>query len=239
MHRSIRAGVLAALLTLAATAASAQPAPDSRFGATTLDIAATGEVQASPDMATIDLGVTTAAPTAAAALADNAADMTRVIAALKAAGVAARDIQTASLSVSPQYAYDQNQPPRLTGYQASNQVTVTVRDLTKLGGTVDAVVGVGATNVGSIQFGLVSHVPAENAARLAAVKALDDKEALYAEASGYKIGRLINLTEGEPQQSVRPMVMGALAVRAAPSTPVESGDLTVRVDVTGEFELIR
>jgi uncharacterized protein YggE len=237
MNRTIRAGAVALLLAGAATAAFAQPAPDTRFGATTLDIAASGEVQTAPDMATIDLGVTTQDATAAAALGDNAAAMTRVIAALKSAGIEPRDIQTSSLTISPQYVYAQNQPPKLTGYQASNQVAVTVRDLSKLGATVDAVVGVGATNVGQVQFGLISRAPAENAARLAAVKALDDKAALYAEASGYRIGRLVNLTEGAPQQTVRPMLAGAMAARAAPSTPVESGDLTVRVDVTGEFEL--
>lgn len=237
MNRSLRAGAVALLLAGAASSAFAQPAPDTRFAATTLDIAASGEVRATPDMATIDLGVTTQEATAAAALADNAAAMTRVVAVLKSAGIEARDIQTASLTISPQYAYNQNQPPRLTGYQASNQVSVIVRDLSKLGATVDAVVGVGATNVGQIQFGLMSRTPAENAARLAAVKALDDKAALYAEASGYRISRLVNLSEGQPQQVVRPMAAAGLSLRAAPSTPVESGDLTVRVDVVGEFEL--
>ena len=239
MHPLIRAGALAALLAAApASAALAQPAPaDSLFAATTLDISASGEVHAKPDMAMINLGVTTQAATAAQALGDNAAAMAKVIATLRAAGVAERDIQTSSLNVSPQYAYDQNQPPRLTGYQAVNQVAVTVRELGRLGPVVDAVVNAGATNVGSIEFGLMSRVPAENAARLAAVKALQDKAALYADASGYHIRRLVNLSEGEPQQIVRPMLAAGFAARAAPATPVETGELTVRIDVSGEFEL--
>ena len=239
MKRSIRAGLVAvALLATSATAAFADTGPaDTRFGATTLDISATGEVHAQPDMATINLGVTTQAASAAQALSDNAAAMAKVIATLRAAGIAERDIQTSSLNVSPQYVYEQNQPPRLTGYQAVNQVAVTVRDLARLGPAVDAVVSAGATNVGSIEFGLMSRVPAENAARLAAVKALEDKAALYADASGYHIRRLVNLSEGEPQQIVRPMAMAGLALRAAPATPVESGELTVQVTVAGEFEL--
>lgn len=239
MNPMIRAGALAAVLAIApASAALAQPAPaDTLFQATTLDLSASGEVRATPDMATINLGVTTQAATAAQALGDNAVAMTKVIATLRAAGIAERDIQTSNLSVSPQYAYDQNQPPRLTGYQASNQVAVTVRDLKRLGPAVDAVVSAGATNVGSIQFGLMSRVPAENAARLAAVKALQDKAALYADASGYHIRRLVNLSEGAPQQIVRPMAAAGMALRAAPATPVETGDLTVRINVTGEFEL--
>jgi uncharacterized protein YggE len=240
MRRLISALALTAALVAVAPAAIGQPAPaapSSRFETTTLDIAASGEVQATPDMATIDLGVTTQEASAAAALAENAVAMTKVIATLKAAGIEARDIQTSNLSVSPQYVYAQNQPPRLTGYQATNQVAVTVRDLTRLGAAVDAVVNAGATNVGSISFGLISRTPAEDAARLAAVKALQDKAALYANASGYHIRRLVNLTEGAPQQIVRPLMMSAGLAAAAPPTPVESGDLTVRVDVSGEFEL--
>ena len=136
-----------------ALGASPSPAPaDARFAATTLDISAYGEVRVAPDMAAINLGVTDQAATAAAALSDNAQAMTKVVDALRAGGIEARDIQTSSLSLSPQYAYSQGQPPKLTGYEAANQVLVTVRDLKRLGAAVDAVVGAGATNVGSIQF---------------------------------------------------------------------------------------
>ncbi|MFI4936730.1 MAG: SIMPL domain-containing protein [Caulobacterales bacterium] len=241
MNRLIRAGVLAAVLAAAAPLALAQtpPAPaDAQFAATTLDLAAYGEVQAAPDMATISLGVTTQAPTAAQAMADNARAMTAVLSALKAGGIADKQIQTANLTLEPQYVYVQNQPPRLNGYQASNQVTVTVLDLSRLGAAVDAVTGAGATNVSSISFGLKSRTPAENAARLAAVKALQDKAALYADATGYHIRRLVNLAEGTSYQVAppRPMVR-AMVAQAAPVTPVEAGQLTVRVDVSGEFEL--
>ncbi len=122
--------------------------------------------------------------------------MTKVVAALKKAGIADRDIQTSSLNVSPQYVYEQNQPPKLNGYQASNQVTIQVRDLTKLGQTVDATVGAGATNVGGISFGLQNLQAAEDAARLDAVKALQAKADLYARATGYKIVRMVTLGEG-------------------------------------------
>ncbi len=232
---------LGAILGLA-PATLAQSAPDagagSRFQSTTLDISASGEVKATPDMATITLGVSQQSPTAAEAMQTNAAAMTRVIAALKAGGIADRDIETASLDLSPQYVYAQNQPPKLTGYEASNQVTVTVRDLTRLGSAIDAVVGAGATNVGGVQFGLLSRVPAENSARLAAMKALEDKAALYAEASGYHIKRLVNLSEGAPSAvGPRPVMMAGLAMAKPAATPVETGDMTVTVEVTGEFEL--
>ncbi|MBV9997319.1 MAG: SIMPL domain-containing protein [Caulobacteraceae bacterium] len=238
MRSMFAAAALAALLAPGGLCAQTEtPGPAARFAATTLDLSAYGEVSAPPDMATITLGVTDQAPDAAQALADNAAAMNRVVAALRARGIAPADIQTSQLGLSPQYAYEQGQAPRLTGYEASNQVVITVRDLARLGATVDAVVKAGATNVGAIEFGLRSRVPAENAARMAAVKALQDKAAIYADAAGYRIRRLVNLSEGasETPGPPRPLMMAA-AAKAAP-TPVEAGELKVRVDVTGEFEL--
>ena len=232
------AGVLA-VLAAAAPAALAQSAPgEAQFAATTLDLSASGEVSVAPDMATITLGVTNQAPSADQALRDNAEAMNRAVAALRAGGIEARDIQTPSLSLNPQYVYLQNQPPKLSGYEASNQVSVTVRDLARLGPAVDAVVGAGATNVSQISFGLKSRTPAENTARLAAVKALQDKAALYADATGYHIRRLVNLSEGASYSSPppRPLAMARASMAAAP-TPVEAGELKVRIDVTGEFEL--
>jgi uncharacterized protein YggE len=190
-----------------------------------------------PDKATIVLGVETQGASAAAALQANASQMTRVADALRAGGIDPRDIQTSTLSVSPQYAYAQGQAPRLTGYQAANQVTVTVEDLTRLGRVVDAVVNAGATNVGAITFGLKSRGSAENFARLAAVKDLDDKAQIYADAAGYHIRRLVNLAEASAEQAQPRPVYAVAAMRAAAPTPVETGEILVTVDVTGEFEL--
>jgi uncharacterized protein YggE len=239
MKPLILAGAIA-VLAAAAAPAPAQPAPgDAQFAATTLDLGASGEVSVAPDMATITMGVTNQAPSADEALRDNAEGMNRAVAALRAAGLEARDIQTSNLSLNPQYVYNQGQPPRLSGYEASNQVTITVRDLARLGPVVDAVVKAGATNVSQISFGLKSRVPAENAARLSAIKALEDKAALYADATGYHIRRLVNLAEGASYSAPppRPLMAMARASLAAAPTPVETGELKVRIDVTGEFEL--
>src|SRR5215217_8366920 len=108
------------------------------------------DVCSSDLQATITLGVTTEAPTAAEAMRLNAAKMSQVIAALKKGGIADRDLQTSGLNLNPQYVYQENLPPRLNGYQASNQVTVVVRDLAKHGQAVDAAVNSGATNVGGV-----------------------------------------------------------------------------------------
>jgi uncharacterized protein YggE len=243
MKTLIRAAALSALLAAgAATAALAQAAPpaaDSMFRATTLNLAAYGETRIAPDMATITLGVMTEAKTAAEAMQANASRMAQVTAVLRKAGIAARDIQTSGLNLNPQYVYEQNQPPRLTGYQASNQVTVSVHDLARLGAAVDATVNAGANQVNGISFGLDDPTAAENTARQAAVRALQAKADLYAQATGYKVTRLVSLSEGGGYSMPPPMPMAVFAKRDMAQTPVSPGELKVRVDVTGLYELAR
>ncbi|HWA61976.1 MAG TPA: SIMPL domain-containing protein [Caulobacteraceae bacterium] len=242
MKSFLRAAALGAVLVTATAAAAPALAADpgasaAAFATTTLDLSAYGEARVAPDMATIVLGVETQAPTAVEAMRANADKAQRIVEALKRAGIDARDLQTSNLSLSPQYVYEQNQPPRLNGYQASNQLTVTVHDLARLGAVVDAVVGAGATNVGQISFGLANPTAAENTARIAAVKALQDKASLYANAVGYRIVRLVSLGEGSASipQPRPPVPM--MAMRAEAATPVEAGELKVRVDIAGTFEL--
>jgi uncharacterized protein YggE len=231
----------AALLGCAAAApmAHAQES-DAVFRATTLSLSAFGETKIAPDQATITLGVSVQAPTAAAAMAQNRTRMNATIAALKAQGIAERDIQTSGLNLNPQYVYEQNKPQRLTGYQAANDVTITVRDLAKLGTVVDAVVAAGANQINGIAFGLANPRAAEDAARKAAVQALSAKAALYAEATGTRLVRLVNLSEGGgyTPQPPRPMFRMAAMADAAP-TPVQPGELSVRIDVTGMYEVAK
>lgn len=244
MKTLVRAGVMALLLTTAAAPAAfaqtARPTADSMFQATTLNLSAHGETRIAPDKATINLGVVTEAPTAAAALDANSERMTTVIAALRKAGIADKDIQTSGLNLSPQYDYVQNEPPKLRGYQASNQVTVTVNDLAKLGAAVDATVKAGANQVNGISFGLKDPTAAENAARQEAVKALAAKADLYAKATGHRIGRLVNLSEGGGYAPQPPMPMVAYArMEKADGVPVSAGELAVRIDISGLYELIK
>lgn len=175
---------------------------------------------------------------ASEALAANAARMTVVMATLKKAAVAEKDIQTSNLSVNPQYRYVENQAPVLVGYQVSKQVTVVVRDLKKLGAAVDATVNAGANQVNGISFSLSDPSAAENAAREAAVRALTEKADLYARATGYRILHLFTLSEGG-SSSPQPVPMVAMAMRseAKDSSPVSGGDLSVRMDITAVYEL--
>ena len=253
MTRNLRAltigGALASALALSAPAALAQSQPEG--GAPlmihavadrpAMNLSAFGEVKAAPDMATISFGVVTEATTAAEAMSQNAARMTQVMTALRRAGIEARDVQTSGLNLSAQYDYVQNEPPRLRGYQASNQVTVIINDLTRVGTTADAVVAAGVNQINGIGFGLRDPSAAEDQARLIAVRNLQSKAALYARALGVELGGIRSLSEGGGY-SPRPPVMYARAEMAMDSggaTPVAAGELTVRIDITGVYDLNR
>jgi uncharacterized protein YggE len=248
MKTLVHAGALGLMLAaggLAAPSAMAQvaaPAADAMFQATTLNLSAYGETRVAPDMATINLGVMTEGKTAAAAMAANAQKMTAVMAALKRAGIAEKDIQTSGLNLNAQYAYVPNVPPKLSGYQASNQVTVSVHDLTRLGAAVDATVSAGANQVNGVSFGLSDPTTAENAAREAAVKALTAKAELYAKATGHTITRLISLSEGGGYSAPPPMpvmMMKREMMADAAASPVAPGELRVRIDVSGLYQMAR
>ncbi|AYG94052.1 SIMPL domain-containing protein [Brevundimonas naejangsanensis] len=207
-----------------------------------LNLSAYGEVKVAPDQATINFGVVTEAATAQAAMAQNAQQMTRVVAALRRAGIAERDIQTSGLNLSAQYDYQQNEPPKLRGYQASNRVTVTINDLAKVGTTADAVVAAGVNQIDGIGFGLKDPKAAEDQARLLAVRALQDKARLYAQALGVQLGQVRSLTEGGgyAPEPPRPVAMYArVAMDSAASTPVSAGELTVRIDISGTYDIGR
>jgi len=235
-----------ALMANAALAQSARPeaAPghvQTMAALPALTLNATGEVKLAPDMATITFGVVTEAPTAQAAMAQNAARMTEVAAALRRAGIAERDIQTSGLNLSAQYDYKQDEPPKLRGYQASNRVTVTINALDRVGSTADAVVAAGVNQIDGISFGLKDSHAAEDQARRLAVQALQAKARLYADALGVSLGAIRSLSEGggyQPQPPM-PMMMMRSAMAADVSTPVSPGEMTVRIDINGVYDLGR
>ena len=242
-------GALMAATALTAPAAFAQSVGNAPVSSTiqmiqtqpSLNLSATGEVKVAPDMATITFGVLTEAPTAAAAMRSNAARMNEVIAALRRAGIAERDVQTSGLNLSAQYDYVQNQPPKLRGYQANNRVTVTINDLSRVGTTADAVVAAGVNQIDGISFGLKESGAAEDRARQLAVRALQAKAALYAQALGVPLGGIRSLTEsgGYSPRPPQPMYARAEMAMDSGSTPVAAGELTVRIDITGVYDLER
>ena len=219
--------------TAQVTTTLAQP-----ISGTRLDINATGEVTRVPDIATISAGVTTQAATAVEAISQNAARMERVRAALKRAGIADRDIQTASINLSPQYRYIENQAPVLTGYQASNQLSVRFRDIRASGKILDALVGEGANQISGPNLSIEHPETALDEARTKAVAAARARADLYARALGMRVVRVISVSESGGYSSPPPMpIMVARAQMADAKTSVDPGEQQLQVSVAVTFEL--
>ena len=204
--------LLAALLLTAAPALAEDAKP------TTLTITAEGHVDRAPDVADLSGGVVTQASTAAAALAANAARMKSVVAAVRRAGLADRDIQTSGLSLAPQYRYADGQAPVLTGYQVTNTVALKVRALADAGRLVDALVAAGANQVNGPSFRVDDAAGTLDAARTAAVATARARAQLYAAAAGMHVARIRSIVEGGEVPVARPMMMMARA-KVADATP--------------------
>ena len=132
----------------------------------TISVSGTGNVLISPDIADLRLGVSITAKTVKDARAGNAKSMTAVIAALKKLGIADRDIQTTILSLQPVYDYSSNSSaPRLTGYQLSNAIAVTIRNLDNVGDAIDGALAAGATTMDGVTFRVENQAAAEAQAR--------------------------------------------------------------------------
>ncbi len=235
--------ILAALLVagaIPAAPAAAQPAvqPVRAIAGTRLDLNVTGEATRVPDLAVISAGVVTRSATAASALRENAAKMDRVIAALKNSGIADKDIQTSSISLNAEYRYPENQQPQLTGYTASNQVTIRFRDIRNSGKVLDALVAQGANQISGPNMMLEHPEQALDEARASAVADGKARAELYARALGMRVVRVISVTESgysAPPPAPPPAPMMASAERAY--TKIEPGEQKLQVSLSMEFEL--
>lgn len=227
-----------ACLVLAAHQADAQTVAQPVISGTRLDVSAEGAVTRAPDIATISAGVVTQALTASAAMQENASRMSATVAALKATGVADRDIQTGSLSLSPQYRYAENKAPEITGYQASNQVSVRFRDVKRAGKILDTLVAQGANQINGPVFSVEKADAAIDEARVAAIKTARARADLYAQAAGLKVKRILSISESQgyaPPPYPVPMMMSARAEKA--DTAIEPGEQKLSVNVSVSFEL--
>ncbi len=236
MVRLLTLAAVAAALPMAAAAQVAAPGTPLPEG-TLLDVVAEGEANRVPDIATIRAGVVTQAATAAAALSANAQQMTRVLAALKAAGVAERDVQTATISLSPQYRYAENQPPVITGYQASNSVSVRFRDIAKSGNILDALVRQGANQIDGPNLSIDQMEAAQDEARTDAVKRARTRAELYAKALGMRVERLVSLSEALDGGAPGPVPQMMARAEAKDSTQVVPGEQRVSVTIRVRFLL--
>ena len=229
-----RALLLAFALALSACAPMAGPDGGPRR-LSTVTVSGVGTATAPPDMAEITTGVVTRAPTAAQALAQNNQAMAALLQTLAGVGIAARDIQTTNVSVSPQ-----RRPGRdvaltdIVAYEVVNQVHVKVRDLPSLGRVLDQQVAQGANSLSGIRFGLNDPAPLLDEARKRAMADARRKAELYAAVAGLKVGRVVSVQEAgaalpRPEMAARAMMSAAV--------PVAAGEQEIQASVSVTYVL--
>ena len=201
----------------------------------TITMSGHGEVRAAPDTAMLSVGVSAQAPTATAALAANSARMQSVMAALKKLGVPDKDIQTSNFSVSPQFANGNGEAPRVTGYQANNQVEVRLEDVSKLGVTLDALVTAGANQMNGVSFSIRDDAALLAQARAAAVAEARLKAETFTKAAGVGLGSILSIGESGSEPPRR--LFAAAPMAMAKAVPVALGEQSVGADVTIVWEI--
>ena len=227
----IAALALTALVVSAPTGAHAQD--PARVLERTVSVSATGSAVATPDRAAISPGVMTEAATAREAMTLNTVAMRKLIDGLKALGIEAKDIQTTAVNINPRYADGRGgKAPTITGYQATNQVRIIVRDLKKIGEVLDQAITLGANQMGGIAFEVSNAETLKDEARKVAMANARRRAELYAAAAGVAVGGVLAISE--TTQGPQPRIFAGARAAMAEAVPGEAGsvDLTVQVHVT-------
>ncbi len=207
-----------------------------------IELTVSQTVNARPDTAVVGAGVQTRAMMANEAARLNAVKMDAIIAKLAAMGIAKDDIQTSNFSISPQFQYSNTQePPRFLGYDVSNQVSVKLRKMDRIGATLDALIAAGANNFFGPNFMLEADGSAKTAARKAAFADASARGRELASLAGYSGLRLLEVSEN--YASNRPMAMDSaanvVAVSAEKRTPIEPGQVGTMATLTVKYEMTR
>ena len=221
--------ILFSALIVAAAAVAPLPA---RAAERLVTVTGEATVSVAPDMAVIRIGVTSQGKTAREASDANARQMTAVLAAIKDAGIAERDVQTSRLSLQPQYDPNKGGTARLLGFQVTNQLTIKIRDIAKMPGILDRAIGAGANEMSGIEFVVSQQSKLLDQARDDAIADARRKAALYAQAAGAKLGPVVAIAE--EGSNPPPRLMQAMRAGAVPVSP---GEQTLRAVVTVSYEL--
>ena len=202
-----------------------------------IQITGHGEVRSPPDLAIVTIGVMTQAATARDALDKNTAAIERVFAGLRAEGIDAKDLQTSNFTINPRYDYAQNnQTPRLVGYDVINTVVVSVRKISALGRVLDVAVSDGSNQINGVMFSIADPEPLRDKARQVAVADAERKAKLYADAARLKLGDIMSLSESNFQPPV-PVYTKSVRSEGASAVPIAEGEQLLAVDVNITWEL--
>lgn len=228
--------VLAALLVLGGCTTKVVTS-DSVTPLNTATATGTGRTLAAPDMAEMTFGVSALEPEADVALEKVSAAAASITEAVKKAGVSADDIKTANVSVYPEYSGYDDGTPQISGYRASVQVRVKVRDLGTLGDVIAAASGAGANEIGGPSFMLDDDAGAQDEAITDAIADARRRAETMAKATGKSLGAIVSVAE--TGVSIPPIYHGVEARAAADGAgvPIEPGQLDVTANVTVVFEL--
>lgn len=223
----------AVLMAAALQPAFAEDKPMER----TVTVSASGIAAATPDQASIQTGVSSEAKTAREALSNNSRAMNEVIGKLKAAGIDAKDIQTTQFNIEPVHTYPkEGQPPVVSGYRATNAVSVKVRNLDKLGEVLDQLVAAGSNEMGGISFDVSNAETLKDGARKQAMENALRRAKLYAAAAGAEVGEIVQISEETSFGHPRPM-MGGARMAMAEAAPIERGSVDLEARVTATWRL--
>jgi uncharacterized protein YggE len=238
--RTLAAALLAGAITLPFT--SPVFAEDNMPKEAVIIVSGDADAAVAPDLAIVSLGVSETKQSAREALDANNKSMADVLKALKADGIADKDLQTSGFSIQPQYSYPQNEdgtpkPPVLTGYTVSNMLTARIRDLAKVGDVLDASVTLGVNQGGEIRFTNVDPEKTIEAARKDAMKNAIAKAETLAAAAGVKLGRVVEITENMQRPEPMPVMRMSMAKEASDSVPVASGENSYSVTVNVTFAI--
>lgn len=231
-----------ALPILAASILATPAAAEVQVTATgpVVELTVNESVEAEPDIVTVSAGVTTQARTAVEAMRTNATAMQSVIDRIKALGVAERDIQTTGINLGAMYDYNQQtQRQVFRGYQASNRVSVKLRDIQRTGEVLDALVAAGATDLGGPDWSIDDDTAARAQARRQAMETARAQALEYARAAGYSDIRLLEVSETIAPQPPMPFLRAERAQAADASTPVQPGLVEAGVTVRVSYEMTR
>ena len=230
------------IATLPACNRPAGSAAASASDGTLVTVSAYGEARHAPDIATLSTGVVSIAPDANAAIRHNAKRMAEVVAAIEAAGIARKDVQTSGVSLNPDYAYEANRPPRIKGYYASNTVNVTVREIGRLGEIMDALVATGANQVNGPAFDIEDKDAVLDEARDEAMAKARARAEGYAKRLGLRVGRVISIDETGGRTPPMPMATRAMAMEQSAAAngaavPIAPGENVLGVNLDVVYEL--
>jgi uncharacterized protein YggE len=237
MRNALIAALMIGAASWTAPASAQQTAITQTIAGTRLDVSATGEVTRVPDVAIISAGVVSRAATASAAIQDSATRMSQVLAALKRAGVEERDIQTSSVSLNPEYRYPENQSPQLTGYTASNQVTIRFRDIRTSGKILDTLVSQGANQINGPTLTVDKPEAALDEARAKAIAIGRARAELYARSMGLRVARIVAISESGGYAAPPPPMPMMMARAERDQTSIQPGEQKLQVNLSMTFEL--